>query len=57
MVYNLAARDRIIFYSSENLIDWEFISEFTGIGEMNGVWECLTYFHWYEEGIKNGFFC
>ena len=49
----LAARDRIIFYSSENLIDWEFISEFTGIGEMNGVWECPDLFPLVdEEGNK-----
>lgn len=37
----LAVRDRIEFYSSENLIDWNYLSEFgVGIGAHGGVWEC-----------------
>ena len=43
-IISLAARDRIIFYSSDNLIDWKYLSEFTGHGEMNGVWECPDLF-------------
>ena len=43
-IISLAARDRIIFYSSDNLIDWKYLSEFTGYGEMNGVWECPDLF-------------
>ncbi len=48
----LASRDRIIFYLSENLIDWEYISEFTGLGEMNGVWECPDLFPLVDEDGK-----
>ena len=37
----LAVMDRIQFYSSPNLIDWKFESEFgSGIGAHGGVWEC-----------------
>jgi fructan beta-fructosidase len=37
----LAVLDRIQFYSSTNLIDWTFESEFgLGIGAHGGVWEC-----------------
>lgn len=37
----LAVLDRIQFYASSNLIDWEFKSEFgVGIGAHGGVWEC-----------------
>lgn len=37
----LAVLDRIQFYSSPNLIDWTFESEFgLGIGAHGGVWEC-----------------
>lgn len=40
----LAARDRILFYESYNLLDWKLISEFSNYGEMNGVWECPDLF-------------
>jgi fructan beta-fructosidase len=37
----LAVMDRIQFYSSPDLINWEFKSEFgLGIGAHGGVWEC-----------------
>lgn len=43
----LAAGDRVQFYNSTNLIDWEFMSEFgnnPGQGERRGVWECPSIF-------------
>jgi fructan beta-fructosidase len=40
-VMTLAVLDRIQFYTSPNLIDWTFESEFgLGIGAHGGVWEC-----------------
>lgn len=39
----LAVKDRLQFYSSENLLDWTFLSDF-GVspneGDKSGVWEC-----------------
>lgn len=44
-VMALAAGDRIIFYSSENLIDWNKLSEFgADQGAHGGVWECPELF-------------
>lgn len=41
----LAADDIAKFYSSPNLIDWEFISDFgKDIGAHGGVWECPDFF-------------
>ncbi|MCM8569025.1 glycoside hydrolase family 32 protein [Gramella jeungdoensis] len=41
----LATRDRSYFYSSQNLKDWEKISEFgETTGAHNGVWECPDFF-------------
>ena len=41
----LATGQTISFYSSPNLIDWEFESEFgEGIGLHHGVWECPDLF-------------
>lgn len=39
----LAAGDRIMFYSSENLLDWKQLNEFglvPNYGDKSGVWEC-----------------
>ncbi|GAV03986.1 hypothetical protein RvY_14335 [Ramazzottius varieornatus] len=45
-VMALAAQDRIHFYSSKNLLQWEKESEFGGpsIGAHGGVWECPDLF-------------
>lgn len=44
-VMALAVQDRISFYSSPNLIDWERESDFgQGIGAHGGVWECPDLF-------------
>ncbi|MDQ0257059.1 sucrose-6-phosphate hydrolase SacC (GH32 family) [Evansella vedderi] len=41
----LATGQTISFYSSSNLIDWKFESEFgEGIGSHDGVWECPDLF-------------
>ena len=44
-ILSLAAGDKIMFYSSPNLIEWEFESEFgEGVGAHGGVWECPDLF-------------
>ncbi|CAC9976098.1 glycoside hydrolase family 32 protein [Flavobacterium sp. WLB] len=49
----LAAQDRIHFYKSSNLKDWEFASEFgKNIGAHGGVWECPDFFEIKVEGTK-----
>jgi len=41
----LAVQDRVHFYSSPNLLNWTFESEFgKGIGAHGGVWECPDLF-------------
>ena len=49
----LAAQDRIQFYKSSNLKNWEFASEFgKNIGAHGGVWECPDFFEIKVEGTK-----
>ena len=44
-IMSLAAGNKIMFYSSKNLIDWNFESEFgEGVGAQGGVWECPDLF-------------
>ena len=45
----LAAYDRVKFYSSPNLIDWEFISDFAIEGDQR-LWECPDLFPMKVEG-------
>jgi levanase/fructan beta-fructosidase len=41
----LASGDKTMFYGSENLKDWDLLSEFgKGIGAHGGVWECPDFF-------------
>lgn len=50
-IMTLAVKDRIHFYSSDNLIDWRFESEFgVDIGAHGGVWECPDLFRLNVEG-------
>lgn len=52
-VMSLATKDRITFYSSINLKDWEKESEFgENIGAHGGVWECPDLFMLDENGKK-----
>lgn len=49
----LAAQDRVHFYKSSNLKNWEFASEFgKNIGAHGGVWECPDFFEIKVEGTK-----
>lgn len=44
MIVALSADQKLHFYSSENLIDWEFLSEFGPEGASKGLWECPDLF-------------
>ncbi|MFV8344035.1 glycoside hydrolase family 32 protein [Flavobacterium sp. XS2P39] len=47
----LAAGDHSMLYRSENLKDWELLSDFgKGIGSHDGVWECPDFFPMPVEG-------
>lgn len=48
----LAAYDRVKFYSSSNLIDWEFLSDF-GIEGDKRLWECPDLFPMKVEGTND----
>ncbi|MEK9781552.1 MAG: glycoside hydrolase family 32 protein, partial [Flavobacteriales bacterium] len=44
-VMTLAVKDRVAFYTSTNLIDWEHQSDFgASLGAHGGVWECPDLF-------------
>lgn len=46
-----AAQDRVMFWSSKNLIDWEHLSDFGAeYGGHGGVWECPDFFPMEVEG-------
>jgi len=44
MVIGWAEIPKILFFISDNLIDWELQSEFGPWGATNGVWECADFF-------------
>lgn len=44
MAIGWAEIPKIQFYKSDNLIDWEFMSEFGPWGATGGVWECVDMF-------------
>ena len=50
-VLALAAYDRVKFYSSPNLIDWEFLSDYAIKGD-NRLWECPDLFPMKVEGTN-----
>ena len=53
-ILTLAASQKTMFYTSENLKDWEFASEFgEGIGNHEGVWECPDLFPMVVEGSED----
>jgi fructan beta-fructosidase len=49
----LAAGDKVKFFSSPNLLEWTFESDFgTGVGAHGGVWECPDIFPLHVEGTN-----
>lgn len=44
MVAVLSTEHKAVLYESENLIDWEFMSEFGPANAIGGVWECPDLF-------------
>lgn len=44
MVVALPAQHKVQFYSSDNLKDWEFLSDFGPAGATDGIWECPDFF-------------
>ncbi len=44
LVAVVATEHKVRFYSSPNLIDWSFESEFGGVGDTTAVWECPDFF-------------
>ena len=44
MAIGLAEASKVKFYSSSNLKDWTFMSEFGPWGAVDGVWECTDFF-------------
>ena len=44
MVVSLPRQHKVQFYASENLIEWEFLSDFGPAGATGGVWECPDFF-------------
>ena len=44
MVVALPLQHKVQFYSSDNLIDWEYLSDFGPAGAVSGIWECPDLF-------------
>jgi len=44
MVVSLAVEKKVRFYASVDLKKWEHLSDFGGIGSLDGAWECPDFF-------------
>ena len=44
MVVALPTQFKVQFYASDNLIDWEYLSDFGPAGAIGGIWECPDLF-------------
>lgn len=44
MIVALSSMQKVRFYSSSNLKDWKFLSDFGPLGAVKGVWECPDIF-------------
>jgi fructan beta-fructosidase len=44
MVVSLAIEKKVRFYASVDLKKWEHLSDFGGIGSLDGAWECPDFF-------------
>ena len=53
MAIGWAEAAKVKFFSSSNLIDWEFMSDFGPWGATNGVWECVDFFPLPVDGNPN----
>lgn len=53
MAIGWAEAPKVKFFSSTNLIDWTFMSDFGPWGATNGVWECVDFFPLPVDGDKN----
>lgn len=52
MVVALSSKQQVRFYSSTNLKDWKFLSDFGPLGAVKGVWECPDIFPLAVDGNK-----
>lgn len=50
MAIALAAEQKIRFYESSNLKNWNHLSDFGPLGEVGGVWECPDFFQLHVNG-------
>lgn len=53
MVVALPRQYKVQFYASDNLIDWEFLSDFGSAGATGGIWECPDLFPLALDGDPN----
>ena len=53
MVVSLPDVQKINIYESDNLKDWEFLSEFLGFGAQNSFWECPDLFKLKDENDRD----
>lgn len=53
MVIGLAEAPKVKFFSSPDLKDWTFLSEFGPWGAVDGVWECADFFPLAVDGNAN----
>lgn len=44
MLVNLPKEYKVLFYGSDDLINWEKMSEFGGVGDISQIWECPDLF-------------
>ena len=44
MIVALPDEFRVQFYASSNLVEWKYLSDFGGIGNMEKIWECPDLF-------------
>lgn len=52
MIVALSSKQQVRFYSSTNLKDWKFLSDFGQLGAVKGVWECPDIFPLAVDGNK-----
>jgi len=44
MIVSMPIEEKVRFYSSANLVNWQYLSDFGAIGNTNQVWECPDIF-------------